>query len=343
MSVQIDSGSKEKIPWQKRPRKKRATIESIKLKIQKVKNRVQTFRGKLDAELQNKLERESEDRVRDLMENYYKMIRRSGRHVIIENYFTSEECNSLKIWMKSVSPTSKLESINFPAGQPEFDSSKTKFSEVNEEHRFQSMQLITAEIDAGILRFQPGEIESCGKTKKQIQGMERLTKQAFSLCPTFLKDFISAIFRAENRFGYFVVKSLISYPGGGQQWFHCDDAEDLQSDIISRSQVTYSIIVALEPDSNETFILGAEYDPADKNLSKPHRKLKNENEMKINQGGFIIIRGDYPHSGASYGAENWRLHIAITPSKERYDGSAVGWISNQPEHLITLKTSCNIK
>ncbi len=118
MSVQIDSGSKEKIPWQKRPRKKRATIESIKLKIQKVKNRVQTFRGKLDAELQNKLERESEDRVRDLMENYYKMIRRSGRHVIIENYFTSEECNSLKIWMKSVSPTPGVPKMYLPLTLP---------------------------------------------------------------------------------------------------------------------------------------------------------------------------------------------------------------------------------
>lgn len=259
-------------------------------------------------------------------------------HLIMESFFDSAECEELKAWMKSSSPPQETESINFPAGQAEFDTKETKFSEANEEHRYQSMELLTAEsTGSSSIVFQKGSFDKAGKNATQLKNINYLRKHAFNTCPPFFKEFISMIHRTDACFGYFVVKSLISYPGGTQQWYHCDDAKDTETAIISRDDVTYSIIIALEPDSNETLLYGADYNPNDKHLSKGHRRLSNEKEFILHQGDFIMFRGDYPHGGAGYNQENWRLHIAITPSKDRYGGSVVGWLDKQPQHLIDLK------
>lgn len=182
-----------------KPKKKRASVESQQLKHQKSLLREQKYRKKVEDDLNLKLANESEERVRTLMKKYAIFLKKnSTRHILIKNFFTEQECNALKEWIVSVTPPQDTESINFPAGQEEFDTEDVQFSEIEEHHRYQSVQLIIGNAlpESGMV-YEAGKLDKTGVPRKTIKERETLVQLALSTCPQILKNFIATINRMD--------------------------------------------------------------------------------------------------------------------------------------------------
>jgi hypothetical protein len=76
--------------------------------------------------------------------------------------------------------------------------------------------------------------------------------------------------------------------------------------------MSFSLLVALEPDVNPTQILIGEGIIPFTVRTQP-----------LTQGSFILFRGNCPHAGASYTVENKRLFISIGTHKYPHKGKDV--------------------
>jgi hypothetical protein len=260
--------------------KKRISKVSHEMKLEKIRKRKQFSRIQLKTKLDAQMIMELQQRVKDFMVKYYLMLSKGLPYILIDNFFTPKECTSIKNWIIQSYKKFDAEVINFPEGG--FDSIDSESDKSDEEendqqdlpidvstatpekHRFQSTKLIIAkELTENDMEFLPGD-----------DGVDY--DEVLASCPPCLKEFTCALHRTDQRFAYYVLKSLVSYRNGRQQWFHSDDAADLDKRRIDRDSLTHSVIISLEPNSNKTFIHGAEYDPKDKLKPKYARNLINE-------------------------------------------------------------------
>lgn len=265
-------------------------------------------------EFQVKIAAETQRKNQQLLEKYHHMIAEGSSYFKMDKFFSSHQCVTLRKWMQS-SSFKNLEVINFPEGGFDEEDENGEilerpppaaidFSNVSPEvHRHQSTSLLVSKWCQ-----EKGMQHSAG-------GKKSIHRKALQSCPNFLKEFIELLYRCDNRLAYYVVKSLFSFPRGTQQWYHGDDKIDMDTIRIDRDDTTYSMIIAVEPNSKPTYIHTADYDPKDKDQPKRLRRLINERKVQISQGSFLLFRGDFPHGGAAYLSEHWRLHIAIFGGK----------------------------
>jgi len=113
--------------------------------------------------------------------------------------------------------------------------------------------------------------------------------------PRFLKPFFDVLLSwhgAEKT--VLVVKELLSKKDCPQQEIHCDGKYECGQKRKLFIDVPFSLLMALEPDSNMTSI------------------VRETNCLTvIPQGAVAVWRADYFHAGARYGKRNRRMFIQI--------------------------------
>ena len=97
------------------------------------------------------------------------------------------------------------------------------------------------------------------------------------------------------------------------QRFHADDCDVATiADHIAFKDMSFSLLVALEPDANPTQIL----------IGEGIIPFTVRTQI-LTQGSFILFRGNCPHAGARYTIENKRLFISIGTNKYPHNGTNV--------------------
>jgi hypothetical protein len=97
------------------------------------------------------------------------------------------------------------------------------------------------------------------------------------------------------------------------QSLHVDDGEfNNHTERKKYSKASFSMLMALEPNGNET------------SLKMRNLKLKAKRIQRIHQGCIVMWRTDLPHAGSKYKKNNIRLFVAIGTDDFRNDGINVG-------------------
>jgi hypothetical protein len=220
--------------------------------------------------------------------SYFSLLKSKGaRYCIVRRFFSPDECAAIKA--HGLSTGTPWESINFEKkGKSENRDQKTFHDDIN---NLTALPPSLRELTLFFLRIHPNTRYMAFKLLKSI-----------SPCP--------------------------------QQSIHADDlilsTRDANQDIPANiknsfDNLSFSIIITLEPDDNRTAISLTNWSNND---GQPTTPLEIFDET-LTQGSLIILRGDTLHAGAAYNvpnSENIRCFIGIGTTIYPNDGLEVALI-----------------
>jgi hypothetical protein len=211
-------------------------------------------------------------------EKLYDTFVRAGRDFVVETnaMFSREECQKILKWMSR--SKFKFEPINFDSPDTNVRTSKRYLNVIT--YNFRLILIMISYYSARLQKLICEYQSSC------CRGLTP---------PPFLKSFFDVLLSWHgNDKTVLVVKELLSKKDCPVQEIHCDGKYDCGKKRRLFVDIPFSLLMALEPDSNITSI------------------VRETNRVTvIHQGAVAVWRADYFHAGARYVKRNRRMFIAI--------------------------------
>jgi hypothetical protein len=218
----------------------------------------------------------------------------SSKCILVENYFSNEECDQLLELSNDKLLSNLWEPINI-----ELDDSGIK---------------LAANPLRDQAKFYWNEKRSGKYPPKKLN------------VPDFLKSFCDMLLNENENCGltnsrWFTCSYLASYPGCQQQPFHFDDKqfadEMLRKKKCRFQDVPFSMLVALESEDNPSrlHIRHINSSPVEDDIVRVNVTVVGDVAVVIPRGGILIFRGDCYHAGDAYSTHNTRLFIATGTDK----------------------------
>ena len=219
-----------------------------------------------------KIKNGKSERACAFIDRFHQMESQHYRFVIVSKFFTSKECSEIKQFEEN-QLNNNFEPINF------------------DNHNQKQVSR----------RFQ----------KKLFE--VNITENIFSQMIPCLAELVNVLIECHPNISNMIGSILKSQDQCPSQRLHADDFEVASIiDKIAFKDMSFSLLVALEPDINPTQILiGEGIIPF------------TVRTQSLTQGSFILFRGNCPHAGASYTVENKRLFISIGTHKYPHKGTNV--------------------
>jgi len=212
------------------------------------------------------------ERACAFIDRFHQMESQHYRYTVVSKFFTSDECSEIKQFEEN-QLNNKFEPINFD------NHNKKQISR----------------------RFQ----------KKLFE--VKITEKIFPQMVPCLAELVNVLIECHPNISNMIGSILKSKYQCPSQQLHADDFEVASiKDYIAFEDMSFSLLVALEPDVNPTQILIGEGIIPFTVRTQP-----------LTQGSFILFRGNCPHAGASYTIENKRLFISIGTQKYPHNGKDV--------------------
>ena len=145
--------------------------------------------------------------------------------------------------------------------------------------------------------------------------MQAAATQSLQGLPKSLADLLQLIRHIHPKTSLIKVKLLRSIPPCPMQQVHTDDGQLSDQRANKKfADLSFSLIIALEPDSNPTSIYMY------KGKEAPFKVVR----WVLQQGTVLLLRGDFPHAGAEYDRENLRAFITIGTRRYPHRGTSLG-------------------
>jgi hypothetical protein len=149
--------------------------------------------------------------------------------------------------------------------------------------------------------------------QKRIFHLIKTAEQTFPQMNPCIAELVNVLIECHPNISNMIGSILKSEKECPSQRLHADDFGVASiRDKITFEDMSFSLLVALEPDANPTQILIGDGIVPFTVRTQP-----------LTQGSFILFRGNCPHAGASYTVENKRLFISIGTHKYPHDGTDV--------------------